>query len=510
MSQQVIEVSHVSKSFRVYYDRGHTLKESLLFRRRNRFERREILRDISFTVGRGEAVGVIGHNGCGKSTLLKLLTRIMYPDSGTVSIQGRVACLIELGAGFHPDMSGRENIYINASIFGLSRKEIDSRLEEIIAFSELGDFIDNPVRTYSSGMYMRLAFSVAINVNADVLLVDEILAVGDEAFQKKCYRKMQELKRSGITILMVTHNLEVVKTFCDRAIWIHDGVINATGAPKEVVSRYLYAVDSGQLSQGLDRNTAKSREGEIENPDQVASERGQYELCVHDYDFSLGRWVLGGYDKDGMRTLMPNGVSYGPYLSLLPGEYLISLETEYPELLEEKCSYSMGQSQLPSTRLGVYDGKLIYYMNLGFPVDKWEVQVHNKSREIRVPIRNLRIMKKQALSEFTEEVHAMEKTDSTPVTVPGEGEASMGTIEHLEMGMYLIRVRAKESGQLRCVVHANSGNITFESARQPDTEACSFLFICPADLDRVEFILENPSEETAEVSAFQMCRAEKA
>ena len=161
-------------------------------------------------------------------------------------------------------------------------------------------------------------------------------------------------------------------------------------------------------------------------------------------------------------------------------------------------------------RLGVYDGKLIYYMNLGFPVDKWEVQVHNKSREIRVPIRNLRIMKKQALSEFTEEVHAMEKTDSTPVTVPGEGEASMGTMEHLEMGMYLIRVRAKESGQLRCVVHANSGNITFESARQPDTEACSFLFICPADLDRVEFILENPSEETAEVSAFQMYRAEKA
>ena len=224
MSQQVIEVSHVSKSFRVYYDRGHTLKESLLFRRRNRFERREILRDISFTVGRGEAVGVIGHNGCGKSTLLKLLTRIMYPDSGTVSIQGRVACLIELGAGFHPDMSGRENIYINASIFGLSRKEIDSRLEEIIAFSELGDFIDNPVRTYSSGMYMRLAFSVAINVNADVLLVDEILAVGDEAFQKKCYRKMQELKRSGITILMVTHE-EDVAAFAKSRIVLRDGRI---------------------------------------------------------------------------------------------------------------------------------------------------------------------------------------------------------------------------------------------------------------------------------------------
>ena len=504
MSQQAIEVSHVSKSFRVYYDRGHTLKETLLFRRRNRYERRQILRDISFSVSRGEAVGVIGHNGCGKSTLLKLLTRIMYPDEGSVQIQGRVACLIELGAGFHPDMSGRENIFINASIFGLSRKEIESRLDAIIAFSELGDFIDNPVRTYSSGMYMRLAFSIAINVNADVLLVDEILAVGDEAFQKKCYKKMQELKRSGITILMVTHNLEVVKTFCDRAIWIHDGVINASGAPKEVVSRYLYAVDSGQLSQGLDRNTAESRTVEAEDLEKVAADRGRFELCMHDYHFDLGRWVLGGFDKNGRRTLMPNGVSYGPYISLLPGEYLISLETEQPEMIEEKCSYAKGQSQLPSSRLGVYDSCLLYYMNLGFPVDNWEVQIHNRSTEIRVPIWNLRIWKKGSPEAFAEKVHDALLPEGQGVALAGNEDVSMGCLDHLDMGMYLWQVDAQAGADLQGTVLANSGNITFHAERQPESGRCRFLFVCPTDLDKVEFRLENLKEEETKVFSFRV------
>lgn len=173
--ENAIIVDHVKKHFKVFLDKGQSFKERLLFRNRRRYENRQVLRDISFTVKRGEAVGLIGHNGCGKSTTLKLLTRILYPDSGTITIKGRVSSLIELGAGFHPDMSGRENIYTNASIFGLSKKEIDSRLQTIIDFSELEQFIDNPVRTYSSGMYMRLAFSVAINVDADVLLIDEIL-----------------------------------------------------------------------------------------------------------------------------------------------------------------------------------------------------------------------------------------------------------------------------------------------------------------------------------------------
>ena len=164
--EYAIEVKNITKSFKVYLDKGNTMKEKILFKKRRRYEERKVLQGISFQVKKGEAIGLVGHNGCGKSTTLKLLTRIMYPDSGEIVMRGRVSSLIELGAGFHPDMSGRENIYINASIFGLTRKEIDERLQEIIDFSELEQFIDNPVRTYSSGMYMRLAFSVAINVNA--------------------------------------------------------------------------------------------------------------------------------------------------------------------------------------------------------------------------------------------------------------------------------------------------------------------------------------------------------
>ena len=183
--ENAIEVKNVRKKFRVYYDKGSELKERLLFRNRSRYEDRWVLDGISFNVKKGEAIGLIGHNGCGKSTTLKLLTRIMYPNEGSIELQGRVSSLIELGAGFHPDMSGRENIYTNASIFGLSRKEIDERMDDIIEFSEMEQFLDNPVRTYSSGMYMRLAFSVAINVNADILLIDEILAVGDINFQGK-------------------------------------------------------------------------------------------------------------------------------------------------------------------------------------------------------------------------------------------------------------------------------------------------------------------------------------
>lgn len=240
MEQNIaIQVEQVSKSFKVYYDKGSSLKEKLLFRERNRYEEREVLKGISFAVKQGEAIGLVGKNGCGKSTMLKLLTKIMYPDSGAVKTAGRISALIELGAGFHPDMSGRENIYTNAAIFGLSRKEIDSRLQTIIEFSELGEYIDNPVRTYSSGMYMRLAFSVAINVDADILLIDEILAVGDAAFQAKCFNKLREIKARGTTIVIVSHSLGQIEQFCDRSIWICDGVIRMEGEPRSVHPAYL-------------------------------------------------------------------------------------------------------------------------------------------------------------------------------------------------------------------------------------------------------------------------------
>ena len=234
-----IIVEHVYKTFNVYMDKANSLKEKILFWKRNRKEKREVLKDINLTIKNGEAVGLIGVNGSGKSTLLKLMTKIIYPNKGKITTNGKLTSLLELGAGFHPDFSGRENIYFNASIFGLTRKQIDERINDIIEFSELGTYIDNPVRTYSSGMYMRLAFAVAINVDADILLVDEVLAVGDQHFQEKCIAKMKELKKQGKTMVFVTHSLGTVKDFCNRAVWLNNGVIKMDGNPDEVIVAYI-------------------------------------------------------------------------------------------------------------------------------------------------------------------------------------------------------------------------------------------------------------------------------
>lgn len=242
-SGNTIEVCSLKKGFKVFYDKGFQLKERFLFRNRNRYERREVLKGISFNVRRGEAVGLIGQNGCGKSTTLKIINRILYPDSGKVFVRGRVSSLIELGAGFHPDLSGLENIYTNASIFGLTKNEIDQRLEQIITFSELEKFIDNPVRTYSTGMYMRLAFSVAINVDADVLLIDEILGVGDASFQAKCFNKLMDIKKAGTTIVIVSHSLQQIEKICDRSIWIENGLIREAGKPAVVHENYKKSME---------------------------------------------------------------------------------------------------------------------------------------------------------------------------------------------------------------------------------------------------------------------------
>lgn len=247
--ENAIEVRDVKKHFKVYMDKGHMLRERIIHFSRNRYENREVLKGISFDVKKGESVGLIGRNGCGKSTTLKLLTKILRPNSGTIDIQGRVCSLIELGAGFHPDMSGRENIYINASIFGIKAKEVDRRLKDIVRFSELEEFIDNPVRTYSSGMYMRLAFSVAINVDADILLIDEILAVGDNSFQTKCFNKLKSLKEQGTTIVIVSHALGQVEKLCDRAIWIDKGLIRKDGPARQICREYLDKMEEARLER---------------------------------------------------------------------------------------------------------------------------------------------------------------------------------------------------------------------------------------------------------------------
>lgn len=238
-SEKSIIVDNVYKVFNVYMDKANTIKEKLMFFKRNKKEKREVLKGINLTINKGEAVALIGVNGSGKSTLLKLMTKIIYPNKGKITTNGKLTSLLELGAGFHPDFSGRENIYFNASIFGLTKKEIDDRLDSIIEFSELGSYIDNPVRTYSSGMYMRLAFSVAINVDADILLIDEILSVGDQHFQEKCFKKMKELKEQGKTMVFVTHSMESVKSLCDRAVWLYEGKIRMDGNTNEVVDEYI-------------------------------------------------------------------------------------------------------------------------------------------------------------------------------------------------------------------------------------------------------------------------------
>lgn len=239
-SEYKIIVDNVYKQFNVYVDKANTIKEKILFLfSRNKKQKREILKGINLKIKQGEVVALIGTNGSGKSTLLKLMTKIIYPNQGKIITNGKLTSLLELGAGFHQDFSGRENIYFNASIFGLTKKEIDARIEDIIEFSELRDFIDNPVRTYSSGMFMRLAFSVAINVDADILLIDEILSVGDEHFQNKCFEKMRELKKQGKTMVFVTHNMNAVKELCDRAIWLYKGNIKMDGNTDYVIDEYI-------------------------------------------------------------------------------------------------------------------------------------------------------------------------------------------------------------------------------------------------------------------------------
>lgn len=252
-----IRLEHVSKKFTLHHRRSRSFQELVIgvFQGKNtapdsetagasigfKKEPREefwALRDVSFSVDKGETVGIIGPNGAGKSTMLKLISRIIEPTSGNIEVNGRVGALLELGAGFHPDLTGRENVYLNGSILGLSRAEIEKKMDEIIDFAELERFIDMPVRHYSSGMYMRLGFSVAVHIEPEILLVDEVLAVGDAAFQRKCLEEIHELRQEGVTIMFVSHSAETVRQLCSRAIWLDEGRVATNGPAEAVVARY--------------------------------------------------------------------------------------------------------------------------------------------------------------------------------------------------------------------------------------------------------------------------------
>ncbi len=239
-----VRVRDVSKRFRIYHRRNLTLKQALLQRQRGVYEEFLALKDVSFEIEHGGALGIIGENGSGKSTLLKCIAGILDPDAGSIETHGRVAALLELGAGFHPEYTGRENVYLNGALLGLPRRYIDHVIDEIIEFSELERFIDNPVRTYSSGMYARLGFSIAVHLDPDILVIDEILAVGDEAFQRRCYDRIARMRAEGRTLVMVSHALEPIQEFCTDCIWLDHGRIRERGAAPAVIARYLAEVSA--------------------------------------------------------------------------------------------------------------------------------------------------------------------------------------------------------------------------------------------------------------------------
>ena len=253
MSTPAISVDGVSKYFRLYHEKNQYLKSTLLHGRRSRYDEFWALKDVSFDISYGSTFGIIGANGSGKSTLLKCLAGILTPDRGSVTMNGRVAALLELGAGFHPDLSGIENIFLNGSILGMTRKEMQKSIEEIIDFAGLGEFIDTPVKNYSSGMVVRLGFSVAINVDPEILLIDEVLAVGDANFQRKCLEKIEDFRADGKTVVIVSHGVSEVARLCDQVAWIQKGELERLGEPYEVVSQYM----------GETRTLRKNVEGEI-------------------------------------------------------------------------------------------------------------------------------------------------------------------------------------------------------------------------------------------------------
>jgi lipopolysaccharide transport system ATP-binding protein len=237
-----VEVHHLSKRFRLYHERNQTLKSAVMKGKVSRYEDFWALNDIDFTIQQGKTFGLIGSNGSGKSTLLKCLARIYAPTSGSITFNGRMAALLEVGSGFHHELSGRDNIYLNGSILGMSKKEIDRKYEEIVHFSGVERFIDQPVKNYSSGMYVRLGFAIAIHVDPEILVVDEILAVGDAEFQEKCLMKFAEFKRDGRTVIMVSHGMGAVRSMCDDVAWIEKGYLRAVGETDTVVTEYLESI----------------------------------------------------------------------------------------------------------------------------------------------------------------------------------------------------------------------------------------------------------------------------
>lgn len=363
----VIKVKDVWKKYRIYHDKGSTLKERILFKNRNRYEDRWVLKGINLNIKKGETVGLIGENGSGKSTLLKLLTKIIYPDKGEIEIKGKVSSLLELGAGFHPDMTGKENIYTNASIFGLTKQEIDKKLDDIIAFSELEEFIDNPVRTYSSGMYMRLAFSVAINVDADILLIDEILAVGDVNFQKKCFNKLKELKKANKTIVIVSHDLSSLEKICDEVVWLCNGKIERKGRTKETLGKYMLYMDR--------KNAQKNN---VNKKDEVSVDKSNTDEKGEQIKKDTNRWGNKNIEITEVKLLDSNKQEKHLFMT--------------GESLTISMSYVMNKNvENPIIGVQIFSSELVNCFGTHTQIDKVDVKL-NKKGVINFHIKQLQLV----------------------------------------------------------------------------------------------------------------------
>jgi ABC-2 type transport system ATP-binding protein len=349
-----IEVRDVSKRFRIYREKPTSLKQRLLTSR-SRAEDFWALRDVALDVGEGSTFGLIGHNGSGKTTLLKCVAGILRPTSGAILQRGRLAALLELGAGFHPELTGRENVYLNASFLGLSRKQTDAAFDDIVAFAELEQFIDTEVKFYSSGMLVRLGFAVAVHVEPDVLLIDEVLAVGDEAFQAKCLNRVREFQREGRTIVLVTHALDTVTEICDRAAMLHHGELHAIGMPAEVV-REMRHVLLGMADPGF------------------VPEQGTREAEIVE-----------------VQIVRPDGSSHGAILSGDPLTIVVDVRQNEPVddldvdfAVHESTNYLVldARTSRAGIDLGRFDKKRVRFKIQGFPYDpgKYWVTIGLSSR----------------------------------------------------------------------------------------------------------------------------------
>jgi ABC-2 type transport system ATP-binding protein len=356
MSEPAVLVESVSKSFRLYHERASSLKERVVNRRRPAYEEFWALKDVSLSIDTSETAGLIGANGSGKTTLLKTVAGIIRPTSGRITTRGRIASLLELGAGFHPDLTGRENVYLNASILGLTRKETDRYFDDIVAFAELEPFIDMQVRHYSSGMYVRLGFAVAVHVDPEILIVDEVLAVGDEAFQRRCLGRIRDFQRDGRTIVFVTHAVDIVREICTRAFFLEKGKLVADGRPSDVVDtfrRHIHGGDPAPTGAADVRGTGEATFTDVRFVDDRGEDRQVYtpgesvEIRARlDVEGSISDPVLGVvvYDDAGRYLWGTNTGLRDMSLGTINGSRLVRVKIPSLPMVNTTCSVTLALS----------------------------------------------------------------------------------------------------------------------------------------------------------------------